>query len=467
MLQRSTRRRADEGTIRTDPGKEAIVVPRLSAYLLNTLYLTLLVGASPWLLWTAWRTGKYRAGFAPKLLGHAPLRRGDRPCIWLHAVSVGEVNLLGTLIEELKTRRPEADLVLSTTTKTGYEVAQKKYAELTTFYCPLDFSWAVDRAIQRIRPDLLVLAELELWPNLIRAAKGRGVPVAVVNGRISDSSYRGYQRICWLIGPLLRQLDVIGVQDEAIGERFRCLGAPAEKIVVTGSLKYDGAETERDNPRTRALRRLAALADGDQIWLAGSTQEPEESYVIEAFAALSAGYPQLRLVFVPRHPERFDEVAALLDQSGLTWQRRTELDEALGEQWRTQVLLVDAMGELGAWWGMAKIAYVGGSLGSRGGQNMIEPAAYGAAVCFGPNTRNFRDIVARLLEADAAVVVADKHELRQFVEHCLDHPEEAAALGQRAQQLVKANLGATPRTVDLLSGTLSAHSRPAVSKTAA
>ncbi len=203
---------------------------------------------------------------------------------------------------------------------------------------------------------------------------------------------------------------------------------------------------DRGNPATRNLASLAGFADDNIVFLAGSTQEPEEQLAIEAFKRLVTKHPRLRLVIVPRHPERFDAVAQMLDDSTLAWQRRTNLrpDSA------ASILLVDAVGELGAWWGAATIGFVGGSLGTRGGQNMIEPAAYGTAVSFGPNTWNFRDIVSMLLAADAAIVVKNGDELTRFVERCLEEPAFANELGQRARQLVARQVGATRRTIDLL-----------------
>lgn len=450
-------------------------------YLLNIFYLLLILLALPWLVWQSVRKGKYREGFAAKLLGWVPRRASQKTCLWLHAVSVGEVNLLAPLIREIGRQRPDWECVVSTTTMTGMALARKKYAGLIVFYCPLDFSWAVAAAVRRIRPDLLVLAELELWPNLIRAAKRSGARVAVINGRLSEHSFRGYRRIRPLVGRLIQQIDLVAVQDETYAERFRVLGTRPEAVRVTGSMKYDGAQTDRHNPTTCRLRRLAGFREDDVVLLAGSTQEPEEAIALEVYRRLSRGWPQLRLVIVPRHPHRFEAVARLLDASGIRWQRRTRLEEnkgtgTVGGEQRlgrsgdagvspcpapcsARVLLIDVVGELRAWWGTARIAFVGGSLGNRGGQNMIEPAGYGAAVCFGPNTRNFRDIVAAMLAHDAAVVVADGDELTAFVRRCLEDPDYAAALGRRARGLVLSQLGASRRTFDLLAALAQRHQR--------
>jgi 3-deoxy-D-manno-octulosonic-acid transferase len=420
---------------------------RPSAWMLNLLYATLLVVALPLIVWNAVRHGKHREGFAAKLLGRVPRRTGSRPCVWLHAVSVGEVNLLATTIAELSRQRPDWEIVVSTTTKTGYDLARKKYADHTVFYCPLDFSWAVNSAMQRVRPKLLVLAELELWPNLIAAAKQHGARVAIINGRLSDKSLRGYRRLRPLVGRVLKKIDLIAAQNEETAGRFRQLGARPATVHATGSLKFDGAQTNRENPRTLELRQLAALSDDAAVFLAGSTQEPEEEYALTIFRRLSPTRPNLRLVIVPRHKERFEDVATLIERSGIAWTRRSDLEHG-PRPWR--VMLVDTIGELGAWWGIANVGFVGGSFGGRGGQNMLEPAAYGTATCFGPNTWNFRDIVSQLLGVDGAVVVNDAAEFEAFVRQALEDVAWAAGLGARARQLVLAQQGATRRTVELL-----------------
>lgn len=423
-------------------------------YLLNFVYLALLVAVSPWLAYAAIRKGKYRAGFAEKFLGLVPMRAADAaPCVWIHAVSVGEAALISSLVKRLRAERPDWQIVISTTTHTGLETARKKYPDITSFYCPLDFSWAVRTALRRIKPNLLVLAELELWPNLITAANEAEVPVAVVNGRLGERSFRGYSRVKPLMRRLLNRLAVVAVQNEEYRERFAALGCDTRRLATTGSLKFDGAVSDRRNPNTLRLGELAGVASDDVVFLAGSTQEGEEAAALEAYRAAVAEFPRLRLILVPRHPDRFAEVAELGLASGFRFRRRTELDglsrgQLAAEPW--QVLLVDAIGELGAWWGLARIAFVGGSFGNRGGQNMLEPAAYGAAVSFGPNTWNFRDIAAALVGAGGAGVVADPTALTSFVGRCLHDPAFAAELGDRARRLVAANLGATERTTALL-----------------
>ncbi len=421
------------------------------AWLLNLAYLLLLTLVSPWLMYQSWRTGKYRRGWREKFLGQVPKLSNDRFRVWFHAVSVGEINLLGPLLTQLQQAKPDWECVISTTTDTGYELARQKYSDHTVFYCPLDFSWAVKRALRNLRPSMLVLAELELWPNLIREASAAGVKVAVVNARLSESSFRGYRRLGALMRSVLSRINGIAAQNEEYTQRFRDLGVPPERVLTSGSIKFDNARTNRHNADTQSLRRLAGIQAAQTVFLAGSTQSPEEELAIETYRALRGDHPKLRLVLVPRHPERFDEVARLLEASGLPWVRRSALKEEEGvcpsSKDESPILLVDTVGELGAWWGLTQIAFVGGSMGTRGGQNMIEPAGYGAAVSFGPKTKNFHDVVAMMLQANCARVVNDRQEMADFVRWCLEQPAAALEMGQRAASLVVSQQGATQRTI--------------------
>ena len=431
-------------------------------YVLNLIYAACLLICSPWLLLQAIRTNKYRRGWREKLWG-SKLRRNDQGrCVWFHAVSVGEVNLLQPVLQRFRTRCPEATVVVSATTRTGYELAKSKYADLNVVYFPLDFSWAVRNTLDRIRPDLLGLAELENWPNMIRECHHRSIKIAVVNGRLSEQSHRAYRRVRWLLRPIFAALDFVGAQNLDYADRFRDLGVREQVLKITGSVKFDGAITDRNNDRTFSLAGLAGIKPQDIVFLAGSTQDPEEKFALEIYQELQSRYPHLKLLIVPRHPERFDAVAQLLNDAGIAWQRRSQLTEAQMAATSSaglatpvpRVLLIDTIGELGSWWGTANIAFVGGSFGSRGGQNMIEPAAYGAAVCFGPHTQNFRDVVRMLLDAKAAQVVNDRGELLGFVENCLSNMDFAAALGDRSRQLVLSQQGAADQTVDELRGLL-------------
>ncbi|MDR3634812.1 MAG: 3-deoxy-D-manno-octulosonic acid transferase [Isosphaeraceae bacterium] len=415
---------------------------------LNVIYLSILFACAPLLIFRAIHAGKYRQGWAEKVLGRAPRRIGDGPCLWFHAVSVGEVLLLKPILHELVRRRPGWDVVVSTTTPTGLTVARRTYPDLVTFYAPLDFSWSTRRAVARLRPSVLALVELELWPNLIRAAKRSGAGVAIINGRLSRRSHGGYRRLRGPLGSTLRRLDAVAVQTEEYAARFVDLGVPSPKVRVTGSVKYDGLESDRDNPQTLALRRALGLAPADVVFVAGSTMDGEEAAALAAYRAARKQHPRLRLIIVPRHANRFDKVAAWLEEQGETVVRRSEDQVAPRGGARPPVILVDTIGELAAVWGLADIAFVGGSLApGRGGQNMMEPAAFGAAVLFGPFTENFRETVEQLLSVNGARQIAGPEELATAVIDDLKDPESAAARGAAGRAYVLAQHGATSRTL--------------------
>ena len=423
--------------------------------LLNVVYLVAFVVLLPWVAWRKLSGGRPVAAPWTRFTGGiAPLPRCDAGVsrIWLHGVSVGEVQLLSVLAAEIRRQAENGgrrvDCVISSSTTTGLEVAAKRFGTDHTFPCPLDFTWAVNRVLDHVRPDLLVLGELELWPNLLACAHARGIPVVVANARMSEQSAKGYGWIRPLVRRMLANVSLVIARSQEDADRFTSFAPPGGcDVIVTGSMKFDGVKGDRRAPDVAKLRQLAGFHDDDVVFLAGSTQAPEEQLALDAFAAAT---PRQRLVIVPRHVERTPEITALLDRSGLRWQLRSRLGTPvapLPADLEARVLLVDTTGELGWWWGTSQIAFVGGSLdGKRGGQNMLEPAAYGAAVAFGPHTRNFRDEVRRLLAADAAVVVADGAALAAFVRQCLETEGFAATLGGRAAELVASQRGSTAAT---------------------
>lgn len=431
-------------------------------YVINLFYLLLLTFLSPGLLWKMIMGSKYRRGLWQKILGLAPRRSGDRPCVWFHGVSVGEVLLLRPVIAEFRKRHPHWDCVLSTTTDTAFDEARKRYPDLTVFFWPLDFTWAVRRALQHIQPDLVVLAESELWPNFLMAARRAQVPVAVVNGRMSPRSFQRYRWWKPLSRWLLGHLDLCLMQNGEYAENLRALHPRPESVHVTGNVKYDGLQSRRDNPATQRLRELLAVQPNELVWIAGSTQAPEEEIALHIYRKLRVRFPRLRLILVPRQKDRFDEVARLLQKSGMPFVRRSALadcglpmadssKQAAIDKPLAAIILVDTIGELGALWGLADVAYVGGSMdGQRGGQNMIEPAAYGVAVTFGPHTWNFKHTVEQLLAQDAAIQVADAADLERTTERLLVDVEVRRLLGAAARRYVLTQQGATARTVELL-----------------
>ncbi len=428
--------------------------------LLDLFYLLAILALSPWLVWRSLTTGRYRNGLAAKLLGRVTVSNpGNKPVAWFHAVSVGEVNLLGTLIPAFRNRHPDWHIVVSATTDTGLAEARKQFADHSVIPWPFDFSWAVANALDSVKPSLIVLTESELWPNFLRAAKVRNVPVIVVNARMSPRSFARLKRIATLARLLLfGNISRFAVQEKEYAERLSQLGVASEKLVVTGSMKYDGALRERDTPETSMLRNLLLKeregADTERvIWLAGSTHAPEESIVLRVHAQLREQFPHLHVVLVPRHPDRFEEVARLIEQTGLPFARRSRISEPLPEM--PPVILLDSVGELGAAWGLADVGFTGGSLdGKRGGQSMIEPAGYGVPCVFGPYVWNFKDAARRLVEVGGALMVSDALSLEVEMTRLIVDSELRSRMGIAARELVRRQQGATVKTLNAIDALL-------------
>jgi 3-deoxy-D-manno-octulosonic-acid transferase len=440
--------------------------------LLNLLYLAALAVLSPWLAWRAAATGRYRRDLLAKLAGPAPVTNpGRRPVAWFHAVSVGEVNLLGTLVPAFRARHPDWLVVVSSTTDTGLAEARRRFPDLSVCAWPFDFTWAVAAAFDAVDPAVVVLAESELWPNFLAEAARQGVPVVVANARLSPRSFARLRR---LGGParrlLLTRVARFAVQEPEYADRLRCLGVPADQLTVTGSIKYDGALRSAGGEASRALGRALGLRGaGDTetrpssppptsssprlVLLAGSTHAPEEAIVLAAFARLRERFPQLRLVLVPRHPDRFDEVARLVESTSLPFVRRSRVTAPLAET--PAVVLLDTVGELGAAWGLADVGFVGGTLdGRRGGQSMIEPAGYGVPCAFGPHVWNFRDAARRLVEVGGAVQVPDAAGLEPALARLLEDDALRERMGAAAREQVRRQQGATDRTLDAIAAVL-------------
>ncbi|MDP9267434.1 MAG: 3-deoxy-D-manno-octulosonic acid transferase, partial [Acidobacteriota bacterium] len=391
-------------------------------YLFYSLALGLaLLLAAPWWLIQMARHGKYRAGLRERLGGIPP--RLARPAagaaqrtVWLHAVSVGEVLAVSRLVEEL--RRDFDAVYVSTTTASGQKLARERFGEQFVFYFPLDFAFTVRAWLRVLRPQLVVLAETEFWPNFLRLAKASGAKVAVVNARISDRSLPGYRhrRSGWLIRPALQNVDLFLAQTEEDAARLHAIGAPEGRVQVSGNLKYDVRAAGA--PGLDAVRLTLRDLPREHIIVAGSTVEGEDELVLAAFREVLAQYPHAVLILAPRHPERFPAVATLLQASGLPWVRRSDRPTTFSGG----VLLLDTVGELAAAYGLGTLAFVGGSLVPRGGHNILEPAQHGAAVLCGPHSENFRELVTDFERAGALRVV------------------DAAALGSTLLQLM-ANAG--------------------------
>lgn len=416
-------------------------------------------------------------GFSPKLrrkVGKALRERAGRdvplasagggPCLMIHAVSLGEMNATRAMVARLADARPDLRFLITTTTDTGFARAGELYGRdprVAIARFPLDLSLWVVRMLDRQRPTVVVLMELEVWPNFVRECERRGIPVILVNGRLTGSSFRNYRLGGPLVRRMFRRLSAVCAQDEAYADRFRRLGARPEVVRVTGTMKFDTARVEDGGvPGTDALAEATGLQPGrEPIWVCGSTGTGEEAIVLRAYKALRVARPTLRLAIVPRHPERFDAVASLVSSAGHPVFRRSVNAVTGSATDRPPVILGDTMGELRKFYALADVVTVCRSLVDLGprqrGSDMIEPAALGKPTIVGPWTQNFEDVVRRLKAADAIVELPSADDLPAAVAAALDDPAKSAAMGERAKAVVRAEQGATDRHVEVVLGYLS------------
>jgi 3-deoxy-D-manno-octulosonic-acid transferase len=416
----------------------------------------------------------YTAAFAAALTGYAPwalarrLTRGvplnlrerlglgrheppTGPCGWVHAVSVGEAIAAAPLVEGLRRTWPALPLVVSTVTETGARVVRERFGGLARHrYLPLDFPGAARRVIASLQPAFFICMETELWPNLLSALAARNVPTMIANGRLSDRSFRRYRLVRHAMRRVLGHVTVFAMQSDEDARRVIALGAPAERVVVTGNLKHEAVP---DPAGVADLwRRLLRLAPAQPVWIAGSTHRGEEEAVLEAHRRVLGGRPGLTLVLAPRHPERVGEVVAAVTARGFTAALRSELP---GRGPATPavpppVIVLDTVGELAQIYSIADVVFVGGSLIPLGGHNMLEPALRGKPVLFGPHTANFREAAALLLEGGGGQVVRDAGELADALRRLLDDPEQGARVGAAARQAAASRHGAARATLDLV-----------------
>ncbi len=418
-------------------------------FIFDLLYVLAALLYSPVVLYRLVRHGRYRHGWDQRL-GRIQ-RASEKRCIWLHAVSVGEVNAARTLLAEIENCFPEYEIIVSTTTDTGYARARAVFgSKWTVCFFPFDLSWVMAKAFDRVNPALCLLMELEVWPNFMRAAQRASVPVVVVNGRISDKAFAHY---CW-IKPVSRmffsKIALVLAQTDRYAERFRRLGCPTDRVVVTSSLKYDTAPLTDRVEGADILARQLKLGDAP-LWVAGGTGNDEEKIVLDAYKSLiqDERLRLVRLAVVPRKPERFDEVAQQIEQMGLPLLRYSQIkDTATGADLKSgAVILGDTMGDLRKFYSLATLIFVGRSLVPMGGSDMMEAAALGKCTLFGPHAFNFRQTVEALLSAQGAIEVKDGAQLLATARKCLLEPAYAQDVARRGRQVIKDNQGATARTM--------------------
>ena len=410
----------------------------------SALLALLLVVGSPYWLYQMLRHGKYRTGLRERL-GAIPARLGNisPPTIWIHAVSVGEVLAVSELVRQLRAELARYRILVSTTTDTGQRLARQRFGEENVFYFPLDFAFAARRWLQRLHPELVVIAETELWPNFLRCAREANAHVAIVNARISDKSFQGYRRWKALIASVLQIPDLFLAQTDQDAHRLRDIGARGDRVVTTGNLKYD-VPLPPMPPVVEELRR--AFSGAGPVLVCGSTVEGEEPLLLGAFTNILANHAGAVMLLAPRHPQRFDEVERLLREVKMPFWRRSKWT---GGPIRGGVLLVDSIGELSALYALADIAFVGGSLVPRGGHNIIEPAQHGVPIVVGNHTENFRDIVGLFQSRDAVRIVGPA-ELPLMLMQLIANDAERHALGKRALETLELQRGATQRTLTQL-----------------
>ncbi len=426
-------------------------------YIFDFLYLLAVVGISPVVIYRMITQNRYRKGWMQKF-GRITRKEPGKKCIWIHAVSVGEVNATRTIINELKNKFPDFEIVVSTTTDTGYARAAALFVqELSVFYFPFDFSLVMRRAFKRIKPTVCLLMELEVWPNFVDIAANTNVPIVVVNGRISDKSCARYKLIKPVTKKIFEKIALVLAQTDEYANQFREIGCPAEKVIVTGSLKYDTAQICDKIEGATQLAQQLDIKD-KKIWVAGATGNDEESILLDVYRSLQHQnqFNDVRFVIVPRKPERFKEVAQTIKQKGFGCLRYSELkrtDTAPVIDNQT-VILGDTMGDLRKFYSLATVIFVGRTLVPMGGSDMMEAAALGKCTIFGPYAFNFKQAVNALIEGQGAIMAKDKQELLQILRKCLLEPDYAKKIAKKGRDIIKKNQGATKKTIKAISNLL-------------
>lgn len=423
--------------------------------LFNTFYVTAFIICSPYLFLKLIVNRRYRSGLLHRL-GRIPVREQTDPCMWIHCASVGEVLTIKTLVKSIKKEFNRWDIVLSTNTNTGYSLAQKLFHDITVVYFPFDLSWIVDKVFNSLRPNCVILIELELWPNLLITAAKRHIPVVLLNARISEKSlkwYRALTRLSCIFRKVLTRKEMFYcARTELDAMRLINLGIPEEQISITGNMKYDNIETEiSDDIRSRLLA-LLSINKEDRVIVCGSTHEGEEEILLNLFQRIRSTVEKVRLVIVPRHVERANEIRKLIESYGFHCFMLSSkgYNPIIEKDKYDTVILGDTIGDLRALYSIAECVFVGKSLIPQGGQNIMEPAGLAKPILVGPHTFNFASEIQLLNKNDAIKIVCDEESLYREMLYLLKNPVEARKMGNRAQSLVLEQKGATDSNIDIL-----------------
>lgn len=432
--------------------------------LYNVLQLTFIFIFLPFILLKIAFTPKYRQRALSRLGLHLPSMDAvddSGPRIWIHALSVGEVMSSAALVREMRRRFPDWVIIYSTSTATGAGIARQKLGDtvdhLITY--PLDLFWSVRQVVKSVRPDLFVLIETDLWPNMLGALSRRGTPIILLNGRISESSFSYYKRFSLFFCPIFSLIDKFAMQSRADEERMLQLGIIPQKIHSIGNLKFDQEGVQIAEKEIKDLRRTLHIPPESNIFIAGSTHAGEEEIILSAYGNLIFTYPDLFLLLAPRNPGRADEVKRLVQSAGFDTYKRTELP-ALPESNKVQVVVLDTLGELSKLYALATVAFVGGTLVPERGHNVLEVAAHARPALFGPHIEDFKEAATALIKRGGGYMVNNEDELVAALRLILADSSQAQKAGERAFQVIEENRGAVEKAIDLISKTITHNSQP-------
>ncbi len=421
----------------------------------DSIYLTASLLGSPYLLFKILTSKRYRSGLNQRF-GIITERRSNKPGIWVHGASVGEVITAKSIVERIEEEFPEWETFISTTTNTGFSVAERVFPDKTVFFFPIDLSRITKKVLLRKKPGFILLIELEIWPNFLISAYKKKIPVIIVNGRISNKSLVAYRAISLISkdfrNSLINETNIICARTELDAQRFRDLGIPGKQVFVTGTMKYDNIPNHIDENVSKELAELFHINDDDLVLIGGSTHAGEEEILIRIFERLSKACPNLKLILAPRHIERTRDVSRLIGKMGFVPVLKTEVEHSR-YKWKntkSEIILIDTVGDLERVYSISNYVFVGKSLVPSGGQNMMEPAGLGKPVIFGPHTFNFKEEADLLLENNAAKMVKTENELFKTVEFLIRSPEAAKQMGLKAQKVVNEKRGATDRNIEII-----------------